>query len=220
MTNLIPVWKEPTPPPPPLPRLSSKPAYKHRSCHPNSPGPRRTCHRASHMFFLWANSGPRGQRIPLCILSHSAAVGAAPEPLPPPPHNPPPPPTPVSCLTICWRAFTPAKSLHPPAAPKTSCENAKREIWIFLVGGGWGEGWRGGRVKHRVVMGDKGESRVSCIVLNVVTVKRWVEGLWRPFSTQQTHACPPRQREWSPDSSQYACSVTDITKTGKSLTGD
>lgn len=31
---------------------------------------------------------------------------------------------------------------------------------------------RGGMVKHRVVMGDKGESRVSRIVLNVVTVKR------------------------------------------------
>lgn len=30
----------------------------------------------------------------------------------------------------------------------------------------------GGGVKHRVVMGDKGESRVIHIVLNVVAVKR------------------------------------------------
>lgn len=186
MTNLIPVWKEPTLPPPPPPRLSSKPAYKHRSCHPNSHGPRRTCHRASHMFFLWANSGPRGQRIPLCILSHSAAVGAAPEPPPPKPTSTTDPPCHVwpsgeghllqqNHFILLWLLKQVVKM------------QKRKSYFFFFFGGG---GLEGGGVKHRVLMGNKGESRVSRIVLNVVTVKRWVEELWRPFSTQQTHVYP------------------------------
>lgn len=145
MTNLIPVWKEPSCPPPH--RLSSKLAYKHRSCHPSSPGLRRTCHRASHMLFAWANSGlegPANSTLHFVTFGHSGGW----------PGDPATPTTtntttttsthyPLSCLTICWRAFTPSKSLYPSITPKTGCEALKKEIWIRGGGDRWvrSTGW-------------------------------------------------------------------------------
>lgn len=217
MTNLIPVWKEPTPRAPrPCPDC-------HRSRPINIAAVTQTrLDREGHAIVPLTCSFSRpildrgGQRIPLCILSHSAAVGAAP-PAPPPPPQPHQPASATDPRVMADHLLKGISSCKITLSSRGS-RGKKGNLNIFwgvdrLKVGGW---W----VKHRVVMGDKGESRVSCIVLNVVTVKRWVEGLWRPFSTQQAHACTPRQREWSPDTSPYARFVTDITKTGKSLTRD
>lgn len=130
------------------PRLSSKLAYKHRSCHPNSHGPRRTCHRASHMLFPQANSGlegPANSALHFVTLDHSGGCTGTP--------NSKPPPLTIPRLTICLlKGIHSCKIKSSLYLSKNSSWSLEREMTVRLGGGkttergGWG--WRGVVAAH------------------------------------------------------------------------